>query len=121
MQEITKDVTCKITGSIMTIRQTVPSDERKGKFMKSKPELKKFPNVASLVRNARIKTGVSQSFVATNIDYENGQFISNVERGLCSIPDTKINVLCKLLDIAPNELVDAMVADHRANIEKRMK
>lgn len=75
---------------------------------------KKFSNIASLVREGRSANNLSQVQLSEVLGYKNGQFISNVERGLCSIPISKINSLAKAIKTDSNIIVTAMVADEEA-------
>lgn len=76
---------------------------------------KMFPNIAHLIRTRRLNhpKGLSQSDVSHIVDYKNGQFISNVERGLCSIPAKKMQVICDTLLITRYEIETAIIEDYK--------
>jgi hypothetical protein len=50
----------------------------------------------------------------------NGQFVSNVERGLSSIPSTKYKILCNVLNIFPQELEKALLLDAEFHIKRAL-
>lgn len=73
----------------------------------------RFQGIATLVRENRLKTGVSQSELSAALGYKNGQFISNVERGLCSVPLKQLPLICKTLNIKPDDAILEITADFR--------
>ena len=77
---------------------------------------REFKSIGALISTARIKQGVSQEAVALLIGYKNGQFISNVERGKCSIPATRIIQTCRVLQITSTNIKEAMIHDYRRNL-----
>jgi len=79
--------------------------------------MKKFNNIATLVRVARNKTTLSQQDLSHRLGYKNGQFISNVERGLCSVPLKKAERLCTVLNIDQFQFTHACMQDLKKNIE----
>lgn len=81
---------------------------------------KKFNNIAREIRIARENTAqrYSQADLSALIGYRNGQFISNVERGLCSIPLKKIELISKHLAISPLRLKTAIVLDLSETIDQ---
>lgn len=54
----------------------------------------------------------SQSGLSALLGYKNGQFISNVERGLCSIPLKTLKKVSKILGIKPKQLREAILKDY---------
>lgn len=46
--------------------------------------------------SARARAHMTQAEVAEKLGYENGQFISNIERGMCSLPNDKVRAFCKI-------------------------
>jgi len=76
--------------------------------------LRKFENIARLMRIKRHQLGLSQNDIAKMIGFSSsGQFVSNVERGLCSIPFRKIKTTAHILEIEPSELIEAILNDER--------
>lgn len=81
----------------------------------------RFNNIARVVRSNRIKKGLSQTELSFKIGFKNGQFISNVERSVCSIPLKKINVLSSSLGIDSSEISKAMLDDYQTNLNNFTK
>lgn len=73
----------------------------------------RFKNIGMTVKNWRLHNDISQAQLAKAIGYKNGQFISNLERGLASIPHDKILILCEVLNIETEWIIDAILQDHR--------
>lgn len=79
---------------------------------------KKFKNIAKLVTSIRTDAKMSQVEFSKMLGYRNGQFISNVERGLCALPAKTIPIICSKLDFEKSTLVNAMIDDYRYNLNK---
>lgn len=60
---------------------------------------------------------VSQSKLSSELGYRNGQFISNVERGICSIPLDKIGKVAEVLSVDVDVIKDALVEDYKSKID----
>jgi len=74
-----------------------------------------FNNVSKLIREAREREGLSQKEVATRLGYTSSQFISNIERGLCGIPEQQARKFCDILRIAfTTTYIDAVIKDTRS-------
>jgi len=71
-----------------------------------------------LVRTKRIghPKNYSQSDLSLLLGYKNGQFISNVERGLCNVPLKMMKKISEVLDINPEELKAAILKDHEETL-----
>ena len=82
--------------------------------------MRTFKNIASLVRKKRTNhpNSYSQTELSLLLGYKNGQFISNVERGKCSIPLKSLRSISRALDINPEELKEAMIKDYSDTISK---
>lgn len=76
-----------------------------------------FNNIAQLVRDNRYKNKLSQVEVTNALDYKSSQYVSNLERGLCSIPANKISELSDILNLPTEDIIDAMVNDYKNRIE----
>lgn len=81
--------------------------------------MKSFSQIAHVVRNSRTNhpKSYSQTELSQMLGYRNGQFISNVERGLCSVPKKKLKKLAQILDIDKTELFTAVLEDDRTTLE----
>jgi hypothetical protein len=84
--------------------------------MKSKN--RSFSGIAQLVKNYRLQhpKKLSQVELSNLLGYKNGQFVSNVERGICAIPLKALGDLVRILNIPQNDLVKAMVRDYEETI-----
>lgn len=51
----------------------------------------------------------------------NGQFASNVERGICQWPDKYLPSICRVLKISRYELAEYYLADRKEEYEKLFK
>ena len=76
--------------------------------------MRSFKNIATLIRSKRIghPKNYSQSDLSLLLGYKNGQFISNVERGLCNVPLKMMKKISEVLDINGEELKAAILKDH---------
>lgn len=79
--------------------------------------MSEFKAIAKVVKDGRLKEKLSQNALAVELGYRNAQFISNVERSLCSIPLKKIKALSELIDVKESTITDAMVADYKSRVE----
>lgn len=80
--------------------------------------MRTFKNVATLVRKKRLDHPdmLSQSGLSLLLGYKNGQFISNVERGLCNVPLKMMKKVAEILDIDQAELKKAILKDHEETL-----
>lgn len=69
--------------------------------------------LGTMLKDRRIKRGLSQKEVSDELGYSSSQFISNWERGLCSPPLEALGALTKLYNIRRSELIDFMVNSYR--------
>lgn len=84
--------------------------------------MRSFSHIAKLVKTKRLghpKT-YSQTELSTLLGYKNGQFISNVERGLCSIPLKNLKRLCEVLEISQTDLKAALLKDFEKTLEAHL-
>ena len=80
--------------------------------------MRSFKNIASLIRTKRINhpKNYSQSDLSALLGYKNGQFISNVERGLCNVPLKMMKRISDVLDIGAEEIKSAILKDHEETL-----
>lgn len=78
-----------------------------------------FKSIAHLIRAKRENhpKEFSQSELSHLLGYKNGQFISNVERGLCNIPLKMLGKFCEILQIDSQEMKQTMMVDFEITIE----
>ena len=72
--------------------------------------------LGEMVRNYRIKAGLTQLELATMMGYESMQFVSLFERGLSRIPQQGIGQLIELLKIPEKKFTDKMVKEYTINL-----
>ena len=80
----------------------------------------KYENMSSLVYEWRKIAKMSQAELAERLGYGSSQFISNVERGLCTFPIKKMRKLSKILRLSPELLVSAYVADTTEELRREV-
>lgn len=78
---------------------------------------REFKNIGQLVKNTRDAKGISQTQLSKELGYKNGQFVSNIERGICSIPFEKILKLSNLLGLESQSIKDAILKDYNTTID----
>lgn len=80
--------------------------------------MRSFKNIATLIRAKRINhpKSYSQSDLSLLLGYKNGQFISNVERGLCNVPLKMMKKISEVLDISGDEIKTAILKDHEETL-----
>jgi transcriptional regulator with XRE-family HTH domain len=81
--------------------------------------MRSFNNVAKLIREKRLThpKRLSQAELSCLLGYKNGQFISNVERGLCSIPVKMLNRVSEVLEIDKSELKTMILKDFEDTLD----
>lgn len=75
-------------------------------------------HVAVLIRNSRKLAGLTQIGLSRQLGFQNGQFISNIERGRASVPVKHVRKLSRLLKIRPEVIIQAKANDVMASMER---
>ncbi|TNF02590.1 MAG: XRE family transcriptional regulator [Deltaproteobacteria bacterium] len=85
--------------------------------------MRHFGNIAQLIKTSRLNhpKKYSQTELSAQLGYKNGQFISNIERGLCSVPVKSLSQLTKTLDIDPETLKSALLKDMEKTLDNYLK
>lgn len=78
---------------------------------------RKFKHIAKTIKTWRKHRDISQQDLAQCVGFKNGQYISNVERGIASFPPNKILRLCEVLDMDTENIIQAIVEDYRIHLE----
>lgn len=80
--------------------------------------MRSFKHIAALIKAKRVghPKNYSQSDLSVLLGYKNGQFISNVERGLCNVPLKMMKKISEVLDMDPNEIKTAILKDHEETL-----
>ena len=81
--------------------------------------MRNFSYVAKLIKDKRLShpERYSQTQLSKTLGYKNGQFISNLERGLCSIPLKGMTNFLKVLNISEYELKTAILKDYELTLD----
>ena len=81
-----------------------------------------FNNIAKFLKDKRTHhpKEYSQSELSHILGYKNGQFISNVERGLCSVPLKSLPKICEVLEIDRDELKKVLLDDYEKTLEEHL-
>lgn len=78
---------------------------------------KKFQILGTMVRKQRLAKGLSQHEVATKLGYGSAQFVSNVERGMCSFPLTNMRKLGKVIDLDLKQVSEILVSEYTKEVQ----
>jgi transcriptional regulator with XRE-family HTH domain len=62
--------------------------------------------LGKLFQKGRLNSGLTQASVCRMLGYSSPQFLSNFERGLCSMPLPQLKKLIDLYDLDGEEVVD---------------
>lgn len=77
--------------------------------------------VGSVLRAARIKAGMTQAGAAQALGYGSSQFISNIERGVASLPIDRANEIARLYKIPVRVIIEAKAKDHFEWLQRAVK
>lgn len=80
-----------------------------------------FRNLGTYLNAKRKAAGLSQGQVARSLGYSSPQFISNIERGLCSPPLKKLRTMIQLYQVPGEEVAGLILRHQRLDLEKRLK
>lgn len=80
--------------------------------------MRTFKHIAKLIKEKRLAhpNNYSQCDLSVLLGYKNGQFISNVERGLCNVPLKMLGRIAAVLDIDFADLKMAILRDEEETI-----
>lgn len=71
---------------------------------------------ATIIKKIRRESRLTQAELTAMLGMRNGQYVSNMERGLAKIPAKYVGFLCKKFNIDKNEIIEAIVEDERRRI-----
>lgn len=69
------------------------------------------------LKSKRLAAGLSQGQVSVALGYSSPQFVSNWERGLCSLPLRKLKTLTGLYEISSTEITSVLLKHQRKFLE----
>lgn len=78
-------------------------------------------NMAQLVKRALKENDLTQDQLAKRLGYVNGQFISNICRGLAQLPPDKFKKFAKITSAPLGVLIDAHIESEIEKIIKFLK
>lgn len=76
---------------------------------------------AAFVKERREACNLSQSDLSRLSGYQNGQFVSNIERGLAGIPPKILPKMAQILKVAPEEIVALLIQDYADNLKSEVQ
>jgi transcriptional regulator with XRE-family HTH domain len=68
----------------------------------------------------RLDKNLTQHRLAQLLGLKSGQFISNYERGLCSVPLKKVKVMLKILKLDPIEVINLIQEERFAYLYQEL-
>jgi len=80
-----------------------------------------FENIAQLTKLSRKDIGMTQLELSEKLGYSNGQFVSNLERGVCGLPRKKMKIYCKALKVKRVDMVRVILEDCEARLWRDLK
>jgi len=75
-------------------------------------------NVGKVLKQIRVDSKITQVKLAKKLGYTNGQYISNVERGLCPMSLKKLKRICDILKVPKDQVASALLKDFSEKIAK---
>ena len=84
----------------------------------------KFIHISKVLKDARTRTPYSQQDLSCKLGYKSasgGQFISNVERGLCGLPPKKMIETAEILGADIQLFKEAAIKDYQESIELELQ
>lgn len=81
---------------------------------------KKFQEVGIVIRQLRIKAGLTQKAVGDSVGLHS-QYVSNVERGQCMLPKPALEKFIKTIKVTKkdrDQIFSALVSDELAKMKK---
>lgn len=79
-----------------------------------------YSNLGIYLKQKRDEAGLTQAGLALELGNVLAQFVSNWERGLCAPPSHSLPKLMTILDLDKKTLVEVMVKDSKAVIERKI-
>ena len=75
-----------------------------------------YQRVSDLLKYKRTLKGISQEVLAAHIPGVSGQLISNIERGLYTMPLKYVRAVCILLEIEQKDFIEALSLDYKQRL-----
>lgn len=77
--------------------------------------------VSKVLRNSRKNASVTQTELAIKLGFGNGQFVSNIERGVATLPTSHFKTAARLLKIPVSKLITAAVQDYKQGLKQSIR
>lgn len=75
-------------------------------------------SAAAFWKNRRLISGKSQKELSEALGYDSPQIVSNIERGQCGVPMTKLAQYAKLLGIKKDDVKMALLQEYALQIDR---
>lgn len=82
--------------------------------------LKESERLGNYLRDKRVESGYSQNDVAGILGYKSAQFISNIERGVCSPPMKALKVFMDLYKIPKKEIFELLMVMKASELQNQI-
>lgn len=82
---------------------------------------KDFKILGDYLKSARVKNNLSQSDVSRHLGYSSPQFISDIERGIATIPIKKLKLIMQLYQITPDQILDILIEQQKVYYKSQLE
>lgn len=72
------------------------------------------------LKTKREEKGLTQSEVARTLGYGSPQFISNIERGISSVPLKSLRLIIDLYGVSSDEIVDILLQEKKQQLARAL-
>lgn len=77
--------------------------------------------IGQMIKESRLKMGLSQLELAFKLGYDSPQQISLFERGLAKVPYATLGQLCGLIDLPERKIMQLLVTDFTEELKAQFK
>jgi transcriptional regulator with XRE-family HTH domain len=77
--------------------------------------------IGKRIKKRRESLGITQKDMANRLGFKTCQFISNIERGVASIPSAKIDEFANILELDINDLTNLVTESIKSKFVKKSK
>lgn len=78
-------------------------------------------SIGKRIKKRRESLGITQKEMASRLGFRTCQFISNIERGVASIPSAKIDEFANILELDPKDLANVVTESIKSKIINKSK
>lgn len=76
-------------------------------------------NLSKLLKEKRLKSGLTQAELGEALGYRSGQFVSTWEKGAATPPKEKLLALCRILGLSETKLQTALIEDKMRKVKTK--